>query len=89
MNDDHVVLGAMLRLARHRTEANADELFERVALEPARIRASLARLDAASLVERRSSSARLTMAGLAIALAIRPSGVQRARAGQRAGRHAA
>ncbi len=89
MNDDNMVLGAMLRLARHRVEANVDELFERVNLEVGRIRASLARLDATSLVERRSSGARLTMTGFAVALALRPRRVQRARIRRRTGRHAA
>ncbi len=89
MNDDNMVLGAMLRLARHRVEANTDELFERVHLDGARIRASLARLDAASLVERRGSGARLTMTGFAVALALRPRRVQGARIGRRTGRHAA
>jgi RIO-like serine/threonine protein kinase len=89
MNDDNVVLGAMLRLARHRIEASPDELFERVHLDLARIRSSLARLDVASLVERRSSGARLTMAGFAVAVALRPRRIQRARGGRRIGRHAA
>lgn len=73
MNDDTLVLGAMLRLARRRVEANVNELFERVGVEPARIRASLGRLDAAGLVERRPTGARLTMSGLATAVALRPS----------------
>jgi DNA-binding IclR family transcriptional regulator len=90
MNDDDVVLGTMLRLARNRVAANPDELFERVGLNRARIRASLARLDSAGFVERRSSSgARLTMTGLAVALASRPKRNQNARTGRRAGRHAA
>lgn len=89
MNDDHVVLGAMLRLARNQIEANADELFERVNLDPSLIRAALARLDAAGLVERRHTGPRLTMAGLAVAVASRPARSQRARTGRHAGRHAA
>jgi Mn-dependent DtxR family transcriptional regulator len=89
MNDDNVVLGAMLRLARNRIEANADELFERVNLDPSLMRAALARLDAAGLVERRAGGPRLTMAGLAVAVASRPARSQRAVAGSRAGRHAA
>ena len=72
MNDDTLVLGAMLRLARRRVEANVDELFERVGIDPARIRASLGRLDAEGLVERRAIGARLTMSGLATAVALRP-----------------
>jgi RIO-like serine/threonine protein kinase len=73
MNDDSLVLGAMLRLARRRIEASVDELYERVRMEQSRIRASLGRLDAAGLVERRTTGARLTMSGLAAAVALRPS----------------
>jgi Mn-dependent DtxR family transcriptional regulator len=72
MNDDTLVLGAMLRLARRRVEANVNELYERVGVDPARIRASLGRLSADGLVERRATGARLTMAGLATAVALRP-----------------
>jgi predicted transcriptional regulator len=73
MNDDTLVLGAMLRLARRRTEANVNELYERVGMEEGRIRASLARLDAAGLVERRTTDARLTMSGFAAAVALCPA----------------
>jgi Mn-dependent DtxR family transcriptional regulator len=72
MNDDSLVLGAMLRLARRRVEADVNELYERVGVDHARIRASLGRLDAAGLVERRAIGARLTMSGLATAVALRP-----------------
>jgi Mn-dependent DtxR family transcriptional regulator len=80
MNDDSLVLGAMLRLARRRVEANVNELFERVQMDPSRIRASLGRLDAAGLIERRTTGARLTLSGLATAVALRPA---RARAALR------
>jgi predicted transcriptional regulator len=83
MNDDTMVLGAMLRLARRRVEANMNELFERVQLDPSRIRASLGRLDAAGLVERRTAAARLTLTGFATAVALRPS---RARTTARSGK---
>ncbi len=89
MNDDQMVLGAMLRLARRRIEANTEELLERVVLDPSRLRASLARLDVAGLAERRVSGARLTMAGVAVAVALRPNRVSLARPAQRSGRHAA
>jgi hypothetical protein len=89
MNDDNVVLGAMLRLARRRIEASTDELLERVGLDRSRIRASLARLDTAGLTERRVSGARLTMTGFAVALALRPKRVQPAQSAHGAGRHAA
>jgi Mn-dependent DtxR family transcriptional regulator len=73
MNDDSLVLGAMLRLARRRIEADVNELYERVGVEQPRIRASLRRLDAAGLVERRATGARLTMSGMAMAVALRPA----------------
>ena len=86
MNDETLVLGAMLRLARRGCEATLDELYERVGTDRARIRAALGRLDGAGLVERRSSGARLTMAGLATGVALRPSrtGAARRRTGRRA-----
>jgi predicted transcriptional regulator len=87
MNDEILVLGAMLRLARRGGDATVDELYERVGTDRARIRSALRRLDAAGLVERRSAGARLTMAGLAAWVAFRP---RRTRApGQRLGRRAA
>jgi|HubBroStandDraft_1064217.scaffolds.fasta_scaffold103141_2 predicted transcriptional regulator len=73
MNDETLVLGAMLRLARRGLEATVDELYERVGTDRARIRSALGRLDAAGLVERRTSSARLTMEGLAFSVAMRPA----------------
>jgi predicted transcriptional regulator len=72
MNDETLVLGAMLRLARRGHEATVDELHERVGTDRARIRSALRTLDAAGLVERRSEGARLTMAGLATWVAFRP-----------------
>lgn len=89
MNDDQRVLGVMLRLARRRIEANAEELLVRVGFDPPRLRISLGRLDAAGLVERRVSGAKLTMAGFAVALAIRPNRALLARPAPGAGRHAA
>jgi predicted transcriptional regulator len=86
MNDEILVLGAMLRLARRGHDATVDELYERVGTDRARIRSALRRLDAAGLVERRSG-ARLTLAGLATWVAFRDG---RTRApGQRLGRRAA
>jgi len=89
MNDDTLVLGAMLRLARRRVEANVNELYERVGVDPARIRASLSRLDASGLVERRTTSARLTMSGLAAAVALRPGRLRLVRSGSKLRSHAA
>ncbi len=72
MNDNGLVLKAMLRLARRRVEAQVDELYDRVGIDRSRIRSALARLDAAGLVERRATGARLTMAGLAAATGLCP-----------------
>jgi DNA-binding IclR family transcriptional regulator len=72
MNDDTLVLGAMLRLARRGLEATVDELYERVGTDQARIRSALSRLDTAGYVERRKTGARLTMTGLAMSVALRP-----------------
>jgi DNA-binding IclR family transcriptional regulator len=71
MNDETLVLGAMLRLARRGIEATVDELHLRVGTDRARIRTALSRLDAAGLVERRATSVRLTMSGLATSVAFR------------------
>jgi Sugar-specific transcriptional regulator TrmB len=86
MNDESLVLGAMLRLARRGCEATVDELYERVGSDRARIRSALGRLDRAGLVERRNSGARLTLAGLAVGVGLRPihAGVTRRRLGRRA-----
>jgi Mn-dependent DtxR family transcriptional regulator len=73
MNSDAMVLRAMLRLARRRLAAEDGEIAIRVDKSLASVRASLRRLDAQGLVERRASGgARLTMAGLALALAMLP-----------------
>jgi hypothetical protein len=71
-NDETLVLGAMLRLARRGIEATVDELHLRVGTDRARIRSALAQLDGAGLVERRATGARLTMSGLATSVAFRP-----------------
>jgi len=73
MNDDTLVLGAMLRLARRGLEATVDELYERVGTDRTRIRSALGRLDAAGLVERRTASARRSMSGLALSVATLPA----------------
>jgi DNA-binding IclR family transcriptional regulator len=91
MNDETLVLGAMLRLARRGLEGTVDELFERVGTDVSRIRSALARLDAAGLVERRNTGARLTMAGLARSVALRPAPTRACgrAAGRKLGSHAA
>jgi DNA-binding transcriptional ArsR family regulator len=71
MNDEILVLGAILRLARRGREATVEELYERVGMDGGRIRSALVRLGSAGLVERRRTGARLTMAGLATSVAFR------------------
>jgi Mn-dependent DtxR family transcriptional regulator len=80
MTFDAEVLRAMLRLARGRQAAHDDAVALRVGgTEPA-VRAAMRRLEAAGLVEIRAGrSARLTMFGFAIALALIPSRRQRVR----------
>lgn len=73
MNSDAMVLRAMLRLARRRQPAEDSEIALRVGKSATSVRASLRRLDALGLVEPRTNgAARLTMAGLALALAMLP-----------------
>jgi Mn-dependent DtxR family transcriptional regulator len=74
MNYDVRVLGAMLRLARYRKPADGEAIALRVGGTASLARAAMRRLERAGLVEvRRGRSARLTMAGLASALALVPS----------------
>jgi Mn-dependent DtxR family transcriptional regulator len=73
MNSDAMVLRAMLRLARRREAAEDRKIAIRVGKSAASVRASLRRLDAQGLVESRApDGARLTMEGLALALAMLP-----------------
>jgi Mn-dependent DtxR family transcriptional regulator len=71
MNTDALVLRALLRLARRRLPADEAGIVLRVGATPAQVRDALRRLDARGLVER-GSSPRLTMAGLALAVALLP-----------------
>ena len=73
MNFDARVLRAMLRLARRRQAADEADIAVRVGQTPGAVRASLRRLDGQGLVERRAGAApRLTLEGLALALALLP-----------------
>lgn len=73
MNFDAMVLKAMLRLARKRSEAGEPEIALRVGGTADAVRAALRRLDGLGLVERRPRDApRLTMGGLALAVALLP-----------------
>ncbi|MGH7439628.1 MAG: hypothetical protein ACRENE_28390 [Polyangiaceae bacterium] len=87
MSIEVLVLGAMLRLARARKEANLGEITLRVGSSRGAVRAALRRLDARGLVERRLSGTatatatataaglppRLTFEGFAVAVALLPA----------------
>lgn len=73
MSNDKAVLGAMLRISRRCELASEDALTVRTGATRAAVRDSLRRLEAQGLVERRTERApRLTMEGLAVALALLP-----------------
>jgi predicted transcriptional regulator len=77
MSFDHAfdasVLRAMLRLARRRQPAQDSELRLRVGRTAREVRASLRRLRSQGLVEIRVEAApRLTLTGLAVAVALLP-----------------
>ncbi len=85
MSIDAMVLRAMLRLARRREAALEGSIAVRVRGARHEVRASLRRLEAEGLVERRPSQGpRLTMSGLAVAVALLPpQGLQTTRVAQR------
>jgi Mn-dependent DtxR family transcriptional regulator len=71
--NDALVLRAILRLARRREVADESAVALRVASSPREVRISLRRLAANGLVERRhTGSVRLSMSGLALAVALLP-----------------
>ncbi len=71
MSLDQQVLAAMLRLARHGRPAEDDEVAVRVGEPPSTVRAAMRRLQGAGLVELRlQRPARLTLSGLAMAVAL-------------------
>jgi DNA-binding IclR family transcriptional regulator len=72
MNTDAMVLRALLRLARRRLPADDEAIVVRVGAAKGAVHAAIRRLDAQGLVERRPSP-RLTMAGLAVAVAMLPA----------------
>lgn len=63
------VLRAMMRLARRRSPIDIDQLALRAGGEASDVRAALRALAGADLVERTPEGARLTLSGLAVALA--------------------
>jgi|HubBroStandDraft_4_1064222.scaffolds.fasta_scaffold188067_2 Mn-dependent DtxR family transcriptional regulator len=71
MTFDTTVLRVMLRLARRREAAELDAVAVRLGAPAAAVRASMRRLDAAGLVERRGDQApRLTLTGFALAVSM-------------------
>jgi Mn-dependent DtxR family transcriptional regulator len=74
MSFDAMVLRAMLRLARRREAADEEALALRVGSTRGAVRAAVRRLGAGGLVQRRAGgSPSLTMAGLAVAIALLPA----------------
>jgi hypothetical protein len=88
---DASVLRAMLRLARRRLPAHDDQVALRVGSTARQVRASLRRLRATDLVEiRLDEPPRLTLSGLAVAVALLPrSTASRARPSLRTSSRAA
>ena len=88
MNLEQQVLGAMLRMARHRRAADDEQLALRVGQPESAVRTSLRRLESLGLVEgRRSKPVRLTLPGFALAVALtrrRPGACTRVNATSRA-----
>lgn len=70
MDYEHSILRALLRLARRRAVADGTDLMDRVGGSQAELRDALRRLEAGGLVDRRSETdVRLTLPGLAVAVA--------------------
>jgi|GEM_PF-2197329 len=78
MSFDAMVLRAMLRLARRREAADEDALAVRVGGTRGAVRGAVRRLAAGGLVARRRDGVpSLTLAGLALAVALLPPGARR------------
>ena len=78
MSVETEVLRAMLRVARRCEGADEEALAARVGGTKGAVRAAIRRLDAQGLVERRGERPpRLTMAGLAMAVALLPPQVKK------------
>lgn len=89
MNYEHSILRALLRLARRRSAADSERLLDRVGGTTAELRDALRRLETDGFIDRRAEdNVRLTMPGLAVAVAS-IAGRRRAKAPQRAARRAA
>jgi Mn-dependent DtxR family transcriptional regulator len=89
MSIDMTVLRALLRLSRRREAADTDSIVLRSGAAAAVVRASLRRLEALGLVEQRPERGpRLTMQGLAAAVALLPVAAAKTPASKRASRAA-
>lgn len=89
MNHDAMILRAMLRLARRRQEGDEAAIALRAGGSGAQVRAAMRRLEARGLLVRSADRARLTMQGLAVAVAMLPAaGSARAAASSRASKAA-
>jgi hypothetical protein len=74
MHTELAILRAMLRISRRRATADLDTLLVRVGGTEAECRVAIRSLEAAGFVERRpGGQVRLTMAGLAVAVAQIPA----------------
>ena len=73
MHYDITVLRAILRLSRHRRHVDEASISLRVEGEDADLRNALRRLEKRGLVARQAAQARLTMEGLAVAVASLPA----------------
>lgn len=69
MSTEIAVLRALLRLSRRATPATFTELLDRVGGDAIDVQRALASLARAQLVQRSGESARLSLAGLAVAVA--------------------
>ncbi len=89
MSFDGKVLRAMLRLARRRQAAEDGDVAVRVGATPSQVRASMRRLRAAGWVEMYDGrTARLTLEGFAVAVALLPPAPAARRRADRASRAA-
>jgi DNA-binding IclR family transcriptional regulator len=69
MSLDIDVLRALLRLARRRTGPTLDQIVERVGADETAVRRALVGLARSGLVQRTPAGLRLSLAGLAVAVA--------------------
>ena len=69
MSTEIAVLRALLRLARRRAPATLTDLLDRVGSDAGDVQRALASLARAQLVQRSGDTARLSLAGLAVAVA--------------------